>query len=134
MHLGTRSLTLSVAGISRTGDVSDCRIVSGPLTWRPRVIGGPDREYRLQGRAAQDPGAGSLWDLVWSRVNEWVEVDLRPAGGVTVSEAQPSFSGFVRIAEPDGDLLGGTAAVSLGARFTFEFDWVFRTRPVRLVG
>lgn len=133
MHLGTRSLTLTVGGVSRTGDVSDCRIVSGPLSDdHPRRLCVPDREYRLRGRAAQDLSAGSLWDLVWSSVDELVQVDVRPAGGDVASNTQPAFTGTVRISEPDGDILGGGADASPGSRFAFEFDWPFLAKPVRV--
>lgn len=142
MHLGTWSLTLTVDGVTRTGDISDCRIVSGPApTDRESLIrgaplpswDGPQRAYRLQGVGAQDPAAGSLWDLVWSSVGMQVEVDLRPAGGGTASEDQPWFVGTVTISEPDGDLLGGPADPSRANRFTFEIDWYFTAKPTRVV-
>lgn len=134
MHLGTRSLTLTVAGISRTADVSDCRIVSGPLSAdNPPRYAQPRREYRLQGTAAQDPAAGSLWDLVWDSVDQEVAVDLRPAGGVVASETQPAFVGTVIVTEPDGDLLGGQADSSAVNRFTFDIDWRFTAKPTRVV-
>lgn len=130
MHLGTRSLTLTVAGVSRTGDVSDCRIVSGPMPENRRKLCGPDREYRLQGVAAQDPVEGSLWDLVWSSgIDTQAEVEIRPAGGVIASSAQPVFLGTVTVTEPDGNLLGGEADPSVGGRFTFEIDWIFTAKP-----
>lgn len=135
MHLGTRSLTLAVEGVSRTADVSDCRIVSGP---HPFLGGGwsgpPPREYRLQGTAAQDLSEGSLWDLVWSNPDMRAEVEIRPAGGVVASVDQPAFIGTVVISEPDGDLLGGRANPSVGGRFTFVFDWRFTAKPTRDTG
>lgn len=133
MHLGTRSLTLTVDGIPRTADVSDCKIVSGPHPFLPRLINRPEpREYRLQCVAAQDLTAESLWDLAWSRHGEQIEVDLRPAGGSAPSETQPWFTGTVTIAEPDGDFLGGQANASLSSRFTFEIDWAFESKPTRV--
>jgi hypothetical protein len=132
MHLGTRALTLSVDGVSRTADVSACRLVSVPLGSRA-PLGEPDaREYHLVGVAAQDVAAGSLWDLVWDHVNELVDVEIRPAGGTVISATQPAFSGQVWITEPEGDLLGGAANASVGGRFTFEFDWTFTAKPERL--
>lgn len=132
MHLGTRSLTLMVDGIPRTADVSDCRIVSGPIEESKRYLMDIGREYRLQCTAAQDLTPESLWDLAWSRNGEKVEVDLRPAGGAMPTEDQPWFTGTVTIAEPDGDFLGGQANASLSSRFTFEIDWVFEVKPVRV--
>lgn len=132
MHLGTRSLTLTVGGYPRSADVSDCRIVSGPIEPAKRLLYGSDRGYRLQGTAAQDPAAGSLWDLVWESVGTEVEIDLRPNGGVTPTDEQPWFTGTVTIAEPDGDLLGGPANASPGGRFTFDIDWAFTEKPTRV--
>lgn len=132
MHLGTRSLTLTVDGISRTGDVSGCRIVSGPMG-EDSPLGYPGaRLYRLQGTAAQDTDEGSLWDLVWSNTDQLVDVELRPAGGLVASSSQPAFTGTVTITETDGDVLGGEADPSPGARFTFTFDWPFIAKPTRV--
>lgn len=133
MHLGTRALTLTIDGIPRTADVSECRIVSGPIGTDRRLLCSTDREYRLEATVAQDPSTGSLWDLVWSRVGEQVEVDLRPAGGTQPTEAQPAFTGVVTISETDGDLLGGSADPSRTNRFTFIIDWPFTYKPIRVV-
>jgi hypothetical protein len=133
MQLGTRFLTLSLGGFERTAEVSDCRIVSGPIESRQRHLCEPDREYRLQGTGVQDPATGTLWDLVWEYAETDVEVDLRPAGGVAPSEDQPWFTGTVTITEPDGVLLGGQADARNGGRFTFAFDWVFKEKPLRVV-
>lgn len=134
MHLGTRSLTLTIDGVPRTADVSDCRIVSGPMPTERRLLGGPFREYRLQCTAAQDPSVDSLWDLVWSREGQRIDIDLRPAGGdLHPTDQQPWFVGTVTITEPDGDLLGGSADPSPLNRFTFGIDWAFTDKPERLV-
>lgn len=132
MHLGTRSLTLLVDGIPRTADVSDCRIVSGPVPEGRRRLCTLGREYRLQATVAQDLSTDSLWDMVWSRAEEQVDIDLRPAGGAVPTEDQPWFVGTVTITEPDGDLLGGQADASPGSRFTFGIDWVFTDKPERI--
>lgn len=137
MHLGTRSLTLVIDGIARTADVSDCRIVSTPmegvgLVWQNGLRS--LRRYRLQGTAAQEMATGSLWDLVWGHSDEFVVVDVRPAGGEVASTTQPHFTGSVWVTEPDGVLVGGTADASPGARLTFDFDWLFQTRPTRMDG
>lgn len=133
MHLGTRSLTLTVDGVSRTADVSDCRIVSAPIRDTMLTIMGPTREYWLRGVAAQDPSAGSLWSMVWDHADEEVAVDLRPAGGVVASDSEPSFVGTVTITEPDGDILGGRADPSAANRFLFEINWPFTAKPTRVV-
>lgn len=132
MHLGTRSLTLTVGGVSRTADVSDCRIVSQPVPDDERALCESTREYRLLATAAQDPSPGSLWDLVWSTADEEVEVEVCPAGGSEPTETQPWFAGTVVISEPVGDLLGGRADASPTNKFTFGIDWRFTAKPSRL--
>ncbi|WP_300399884.1 hypothetical protein [Nocardioides sp.] len=119
-------------GVSRTSDVSDCRIVSTTAN-RPRLLYQlPPREYRLTATAAQDVTEDSLWSLIWNRAGEFVEVDLRPAGGEMPTEDQPWFTGTVLITETDGDLLGGAAEASPTTRFTFDIDWAFTAKPTRV--
>ena len=136
--LGTRLLTLSIGGTVYTAQVSNCRIVSGAadtdfLTFADAAAGGA-REYRLAFTAVQDPAVDSLWDKVWTAAGTSVAVTIKPAGGATVPSAtQPHFTGNLTITEPDGDLLGGEANASTSARFTFEVEWVFSAKPVRLV-
>lgn len=132
MHLGTRSLTLTVGGVSRTADVSDCRIVSAPIRPEMVAICGPTREYWLKGVAVQDPSVGSLWDLVWDHADDEVEVVLRPAGGSVASDTEPAFVGTVTVTEPDGDMLGGQADPSSANRFVFEINWPFTAKPTRV--
>lgn len=137
MHLGTRSLTLTVDGIYRTAEVSNCQITSAPKqgiperVWRDGVrhLSQEIRDYRLVAKVVQDPAQGSLWDLVWNRAGENVDVDLRPAGGSVPSDAQPWFLGTVTILVPDGIVLGGAANASLSNKFTFDIDWPFLEKP-----
>lgn len=133
MQLGTRSLTLNLGGFERAAEISDCRITAEPLPAEDRRLCGPVTRYRLRATAVQDPGAGSLWDLAWDYVNELIEVELRPAGGAVPTEDQPWFTGTVRVAEPEGDILGGTANKSPNTRFTFAIDWPFEDKPTRVV-
>lgn len=132
MHLGTRSLTLNIDGIPRTADVSGCRITSAELDSAEWAICGPRRQYRLQCTLAQDLTPDSLWDLLWSRDGQLVDVELRPAGGTTPTADQPWFVGTVTITEPEGDLLGGDADTSPSARFIVEIDWPFKAKPTRV--
>lgn len=135
--LGTRLLTIDVGGIDFTAQVSNCRITSGAadadfLSFADAAAGGA-REYKLAFTAVQDPATGSLWDKVWTAAGDVVAVILKPAGGdTTPTETQPHFTGNVEITEPDGDLLGGEANASKSARFTFEVEWTFSAKPVRL--
>ncbi len=132
MHLDARSLTVTLDGVSRTADVSNCRLATTEMPDNERVLYGPTRQHRLQGTAAQDPTEDSLWDLAWSSVGELVEVVLRPAGGEAPTGAQPWFTGTVVVGETDGDVLGGEADTSPGARFVFDFDWAFTVKPTRV--
>ena len=129
MHLGTRSLTLTVDGIYRTAEVSNCQIVSKPMEESRRPLMSTERAYRLVATVVQDPSEGSLWDLAWSRAGEDIDVDIRPAGGSVPSDAQPWFLGTVTIEEPDGTVLGGAANRSLSNKFTFDIDWPFLAKP-----
>ncbi len=137
MHLGTRSLTLSVDGSYRTAEVSNCQIVSAPKQGVPdqvwqngtRRLSQEKRDYRLVATVVQDPAQDSLWDLMWNRAGENVDVDLRPAGGSVPSDEQPWFLGTVTILVPDGIVLGGAASPSAANRFTFAIDWPFLEKP-----
>ncbi len=135
-QLGTRLLTLDLGGDDFTAEVSDCRITSQPadsgfVTFADAAAGGK-REYRLKAKAVQDPAAGTMWDKVWTGAGTTVAAIIKPAGGTAASASQPHFTGNVTITEPDGDLLGGEADASTTARFTFEIEWVYEAKPVRV--
>ncbi len=135
MFLGTRDLTLTVGGESRTAEITNCRVTTGAAeggtpTFAEAAAGGK-RQYRLQGTIVQDPEVDSMWDLLWSNLGETVAIDLRPAGGAVVSATQPKFTGNVTIEEADGDLLGGEADASTTGRFLTEINWPFDAKPVR---
>lgn len=136
-QLGTRALTLTIGGQDYTAQVSDCRIVAGEadtdfVSFAAAAAGGA-REYRLAFTAVQDPATSTIWDLVWSSAGSTVAAVIKPNGGTTASATQPHFTGNVVITEPDGDLLGGEANASSTARFTFEAEWVFTAKPLRVV-
>jgi hypothetical protein len=135
--LGTRLLELSVGGSDFTAEISDCRITSQPadnafVTFEDAASGGK-REYRLKFKAVQDPAVGTLWDKVWTGAGTSVAAIIKPAGGEAASALTPHFTGNVTITEPDGDLLGGEADASTTARFTFEAEWVFAAKPLRVI-
>ena len=132
MHLGTWSLTLNLGGFERAADISDCRIVAEDMPAEERHLCGPITRYRLKAVAAQDLSADSIWTLAWDYAHQLVDVELRPAGGDAPSEDTPWFVGTVRIPEPRGDVLGGTANASRTAKFTFEIDWPFEAKPERV--
>lgn len=135
--LGTRLLTLSVGGTDYTAQVSNCRITSAAadsdFTSFADAANGGAREYKLAFTAVQDVAAGTLWDKLWTAAGTTVPVIVKPAGGATSpSVAQPHFTGSVVVTEPDGDLLGGEANASATSRFTFECEWAFTAKPVRV--
>lgn len=134
MFLGTQDLTLTIDGDDYTAELSDCRIVgavadAGFVSFAVAKAGG-GRKYTLEGTAAQDPGVGSLWSLMWDNAGDEVPFVLRPAGGVTISDDTPTWAGTVKLTEPDGDIMGGTADVSTSAVFTWSFAWECTARPV----
>lgn len=135
--LGTRLLTLSIGGDDYTAQVSNCRITTGEadtdfVSFADAAAGGA-REYKLAFTAVQDPEADTIWDLVWSQAGSTVAAIIKPNGGTTASATQPHFTGNVVISEPDGDLLGGEANSSTTARFTFEAEWTFTAKPLRVI-
>lgn len=136
--LGTRSLTLSVAGTDVTVQVSNCRIASraadSDFTSFADAAAGGKREYYLAGTAVQDIATGTIWDQIWSQSGDTAAIIVKPAGGnTTPSATQPHFTGNVTITEPDGDLVGGEANASPSARFTLDFEWIFDEKPDKLV-
>lgn len=135
--LGTRALTLTIGGEDYTAQVSDCRITAGEsdsdfVSFADAAAGGA-REYKLAFTAVQDPEADTIWDLVWSQTGTTVAVSIKPNGGTLASPTQPHFTGNVVITEPDGDILGGEANSSATARFTFEAEWTFTAKPLRVI-
>lgn len=134
MFLGTQDLTLTIDGQEYTEELSDVRIVGAPadagfVSFSVAQAGG-GRKHTLTFTAVQDPGAGSLWSLMWDNTGDVVPFTLRPAGGVAVSDDTPTLEGEVKITEPDGDIIGGTADVSTSARFTWSGAWECTARPV----
>ena len=134
--LGTRSLLVMVGGTEYAAQVSNCRITSQDadsdfVTFADAAAGG-SKEYRLAFTAVQDPATGTLWDKVFTAPGTSVAIILRPAGGTVATPAQPHFTGNAIVKEPDGDFLGGEANASATARFTFECEFPFTAKPVRL--
>lgn len=135
MHLGTRALTLTIDGVERTADVSECWIIQTPgLRYWGRGGGSTRCNYSLRATAAQDMTPGSLWSLAWDYADEIVAVDLRPAGGATATEEQPWFTGHIQLVPNEGPILGGQANPSNSAKLTFTFEWPFLGKPVRVDG
>lgn len=134
--LGTRSLTLDIAGEPVTGEVSKAVVTSAAAeadftTFEDAAAGGK-RDYALDFIAVQDAETGSLWDRIWTAAGTSVAFTLRPYGNETPSVTQPHYTGNVTIVEPDGDFLGGEADASTSARFTVECSWPCAEKPVKV--
>lgn len=134
--VGTRLLTLTVDGTSRTGEVSNIRATSGEsdsdfVTFADAAAGGA-REYRLVGTAVQDLVADTLWDLMFTAPGTEVPYVIAPYGNAVPSPTQPHIAGTAVVSEPDGDMVGGEADASTTARMTFEINWACTGRPVKV--
>lgn len=135
--LGTRLLTLSVDGVERNAECSVTEILSAEtdsdfVTFADAAAGG-GRDYVLHIVAVQDAAADTLFDIMWTATGTSVPVIVRPYGNAVASASQPHYTGNVVITEPDGVMAGGEANASTSARFTFEVEWAFEARPVKVV-
>jgi hypothetical protein len=135
--LGSRTLTVKIGTVSRTADVSNCRIVSKPTSSKftsfADAAGGGARDYTLEFTATQDPGdATSLWNLMFSSPGSTAAVEIFPYGGTTASPTNPKITGQVIVTEPDGDMLGGEADSDTSARWTNDFVWKFLAKPAKV--
>jgi hypothetical protein len=135
--IGTRLLTLTIAGTDATAEVSTCKIVSAAsssdfVSFADAAAGG-GREYALALAFVQDGAAGALWDQVWSHAGETVAFAVNPYGNAVASATQPHFTGSAIISEPDGSLLGGDADPSPTNRFITEVEWKCVGKPLRVI-
>jgi hypothetical protein len=134
--IGTRKLTLTIAGTEVTAEVSSATITSKEaksdfVSFADAAAGG-SREYGLKLKFIQDATSASLWDQVWSAAGTDVAAVVRPYGNTVPTVAEPHFTGTVTISEPDGDYLGGDADPSTSARFVTEVEWIFTAKPTRV--
>lgn len=134
--VGTRLLTLTVAGSSATDQVATAKYTSGEadadfLTFADAAAGGA-RQYNLEFTAAQDMVAGTLWDLIWSAPGTTVVARIAPYGNAVASVAQPHYEASVVVKEPDGDFIGGDADVSTTAKLTYSAVWPCNAKPVKI--
>lgn len=135
--LGTRALTISVATIDYTAQVSSARVTTGEadsdfVTFADAAAGG-GRQYNLAFTAVQDLAVGTLWDKVWTVSGSTVACLLKPYGNTAASAGQPHYSFNAIVKEPDGDLLGGEANASTTSKFTFEAEWPLESKPVKVI-
>lgn len=134
--LGARQLVITVDGADYTAEVSKATIVAKKATpddWRYSLCG-PSIFYDLEFTAVQDLAPGSLWRVLWSRVDELVPCLLKPYGNDVATEAQPHYELLAWIEEPEGAVLGGEASVSRSARQTIECVWPLEAKPLEVMG
>lgn len=134
--IGTRKLTLMIDGDEVAPEVSTAQIKSGDagsdfVSFADAATGG-GRQYTLALTFVQDAAAGSLWDRVWSAAGTDIDVTVRPYGNAVATAAEPHFTGTVTVSEPE-NMLGGDADPSNSARFTSDVEWVFLTKPTRVI-
>lgn len=137
--VNTRHSVLLVDGVEYTDSISKASVTSAEtdsdfVSFADAAAGGK-RDYALNLVMKQNTTADSLWDVMWDRSGEDVDVEVwpngRPATPFTPSPTQPMFEGTVTITDPDGDLLGGEANPSTSARQTTEVSWMFTAKPTR---
>lgn len=136
--LGTRKLKLTIAGEDYTSDVSSVKLNSASadsdFTSFADAAAGGMRKYTLAFTATQDPAdPDSIWSQVWLHSGEVVAAEILPYGGAIVSATNPAVRGSLKIAEPDGTLLGGDADPSTTAKFTMDLEWEFEAKPTLAV-
>jgi hypothetical protein len=134
--VGTRLLTLTVAGSSATDQVSTAKFTTAAsdsdfTTFADAAAGGA-RAYSLEFTAAQDMVSGTLWDMIWSTPGTSVLARIAPYGNAVPSLTQPHFEATVTIKEPDGDLIGGDADASTTARLTYTAVWPCDAKPTKI--
>lgn len=130
--LGTRTLVITVDGDDYTAEVSKAVIVSRALSEDEKVLCGPTRGYDLEFTAVQDMATGSLWDLVWTRVEEQLPCLLKPYGNAVATDSKRHYQFVATVKEPDGALIGGDANRSPNARQVIDCSWPLQARPVEV--
>jgi hypothetical protein len=134
--VGTRLLTLTVAGNSATDQVATAKFTAGDadsdfVTFADAAAGGA-RQYNLEFTAAQDMVSGTLWDLIWTSPGTTVLARIAPYGNAVASVAQPHYEASVVVKEPDGDFIGGDADVSTTAKMTYSAVWPCTAKPTKI--
>lgn len=117
-----------------TGTVRSAETDSDFVSFADAAAGGK-RDYTLALVLKQNTSEDSLWDIIWSRAGEDVDIELWPNGRPqdgTPTATQPQFTGTCTVTDPDGDLLGGEANPSTSARQTTEVEWMFTDKPTRV--
>jgi hypothetical protein len=135
--IGTRKTVIKLAAVDYSAQVSEATIVSGDkdtdfMSFAEALAGGK-RDYSLKMTIRQDTAAAALWYFIYAQVGASVAVSYWPNGGTVRSATTPEITGTVTVTEPDGDYLGGKAAVSNTAVQTVDVEWVFDAKPALLI-
>lgn len=94
------------------------------------VENGDIRDFFLNITGIQSTDADSLWSLIWDQAGDTVPFTYAPHGNETPTDAQPHFTGMVKIGpEPE---LGGEAGKD--NTYTFESVWEIDGKPVKDTG
>lgn len=134
--IGTRKARIKIGGTEYTDSVSEVTIKAGKkdtdfMSFAEAMAGGA-RDYTLKMTVRQDTASSALWYLIYGSVGQSVAVSYwpnGPTGTLTRSASTPEVTGTVTVTEPDGEYLGGKAAVSNTAVQTVDVEWVFDSKP-----
>lgn len=133
MGAASRSLLqISIDGVDYTGEVGKCTVTSVEDDSDRRPLGQVPRSYFLNLALVVDHAAGSLWRRVFDATGLRVPILYKPYGNATATEEQPHYAAEATIAEPDGDLMGGTAAKRRRSRQTIEVAWKLTRKPIEV--
>ncbi len=86
---------------------------------------GDTSQWFLRGTMYNDYAGDSLWTMAWANSGKTVPFLIKPHGNAVATDAQPHFSGDVRITRKPG--IGGEATVA----HETEIEWSIDGVPVR---
>ena len=102
---------------------------TGSVTFAQARAGG-SKVWKLMGTAVQ---GSSIWNQVFDHAGDEVPVSLRPAGAASPGVGLAGwFNAVAIISIPNGVVLGGDADADPTARFTFDFEFVLKDKPVEV--
>lgn len=132
-----RLISLTVDSVDRSDEVSRAVITSGAadtdfMSFAQARAGGA-RQYALSMTIAQDHASATLWDLIWTGAGTEVDGVYAPYGNATATPTQPHYEFTAKVAEPDGDFLGGEATDSTSSVATVDVSWDLTAKPTKVV-
>lgn len=126
-RVNPRLITLEVDGVDRSDEISSGIIKSAKAARdfmsyaEARGAGARDRTLELT--IAQDPAAGTLYNLVLTAPGTLVTGTYTLFGNEDPSVAQPHGTFEAKIMEPDGDYFGAPATDDVNAVATIDVSW-----------